>query len=136
MHRKRYLVLVVILVLGMVAFAIATLSWYFYTPFPGGTTAEVVAAKVTCTAASPASCNVTMLNTGTEDRRTVACAIIVSGSAVLGINGGEASTNIPAGSMVSAMCSIKTSGGTPASEVTGYFALSNGKKVDFAGSWS
>jgi len=135
-HRGRNLALVIALVLVIVV-VIVGISTAYHVGFPGGVTPAIVATKVTCTSMSPAICNVTLLNTGTEDLKTLSCAIDLKGSAISGTNGGQESTNIPAGSVaVNATCTINVSGGTPGYEATGYFTLSSGKTVDFAGTWS
>jgi hypothetical protein len=135
-HSRRDFALVVTLMLVVAILVVGLASGYFYAGYPGGATPEVVANRVNCIAVMPATCSVTLLNTGTVDLRTVACAIDLNGSAVSGTNDGDASTNIPPALARSATCSVQGSGGAPGLEAAGYFMLSNGKTVNFAGTWS
>jgi type IV secretory pathway TrbL component len=122
-----------ILVLVLVVFYV---SGYFYAGSVGGTNAIVVATAVSCSSTQPATCRVTLDNTGTANLHIVECGISIDGSLAVGKNSDDAAANIPPGTSVNGSCSLETGGGLKGSAVSGYFTLSDGKTVDFAGSWS
>ena len=130
-----------IIVLAMILlFVVASLSVFHFgliTPrcsgFNCGPIVSITA--TTCTVGSPSICTVSFQNTGSAVAATVQCSLQTGNSIVVGVNGGQASVEIPAPGNVAGTCSTLSSM-QPGNGVQGEFLLSNGEEILFASTWA
>ena len=119
--------------------AVLFLPSFFGTPGGFTTTAIISAGAITCDSAS-ITCTVDLQNTGTADVKAVGCYLTYNSSPALGVVGGAATINIPAGGAgANATCTLSSpSSGVSliGSQATGQFVLNNGGEVMFEGVWA
>jgi len=130
-------VLATVILIAITLIAAIAIAGFVFGLFGSFTSsARVSAAVTTCTRASPATCNLSVQNTGTSNVAATACFININGVSTTGTVGGTSAYTAGAGA-VSTTCSIAaTTGGAAGSSVVGSLQLTNGATVPFTAVWS
>jgi hypothetical protein len=125
---------------NMTALPVLLVSGYVFGLFGTfTTTSQVAATSVTCIPQAPASCTVTLQNSGNAAASVTGCILTINGTGGMTSSTGEVSPVspiVPAGSSVEVTCTAPAGvSGVPNYGVYGMFTLSNGAEVSFSGMW-
>jgi hypothetical protein len=103
-------------------------------------TAQVAPSAVSCNPVAPASCAVTLVNSGSASTPVASCALSFDGGTTGSVSPSDpadAYVIVPAAGSVRVTCTMPSSvSGTPGTPLTGSFRLGNGAIVSFTGTWS
>ena len=137
-NRRRNILIVVVAAILLLAVSVPfTFQSGIITPLCSGFDcgANVSVTSATCVAGTTSTCTVSFENVGASATATVQCSLQANNSTTMGVNGGEASVNIPPNGSATGTCSVSADA-KAGSGVQGQFTLEDGQAVYFAATWA